>query len=133
MKTVFADTFFFLAAVNRSDPLHREALRVYARADHEFVTTTWVLTELADALANREERSAFVRSLRLVQRDPKFRIVPATQRLFERGVELYAQRPDKDWSLTDCISFVVMGDEKMTDAATGDRHFEQAGFTILLK
>ena len=56
----------------------------------------------------------------------------ATSELFERGLALYNARPDKEWSLTDCISFVVMADEGLTDALTGDRHFEQAGFTALL-
>jgi len=48
-------------------------------------------------------------------------------------VELYAERPDKGWSLTDCISFVVMRQQGITQALTGDHHFEQAGFTALLK
>jgi len=48
-------------------------------------------------------------------------------------VDLFAQRQDKDWSLTDCLSFVVMQDEGITQALTGDKHFEQAGFTALLK
>jgi hypothetical protein len=46
---------------------------------------------------------------------------------------LYFQRRDKEWSLTDCISFTVMSDEGLTDALTGDHHFEQAGFTALLR
>ncbi len=45
-----------------------------------------------------------------------------------RGLDLYQSRPDKAWSLTDCISFIVMGDERLDDALTGDRHFAQAGF-----
>ena len=64
----------------------------------------------------------------LVRRSPLFRFVEATPETFERGVALHRQRPDKVWSLTDCISFVVMQDE----ALTGDRHFEQAGCTALL-
>jgi predicted nucleic acid-binding protein len=44
-----------------------------------------------------------------------------------------ASRPDKDWSLTDCISFVVMENQDITEALTADRHFVQAGFTALLK
>jgi predicted nucleic acid-binding protein len=46
---------------------------------------------------------------------------------------LYRGRPDKEWSLTDCISFVVMGERSLTEALTSDHHFEQAGFTALLK
>jgi len=52
--------------------------------------------------------------------------------LFDRGCELYTSRSDKEWSLTDCISFVVMKERGLTDALTPDRHFEQAGFKILL-
>ena len=59
--------------------------------------------------------------------------MPASHSLFQEGVQLYNARPDKDWSLTDCISFVVMQEHGLTDALTGDHHFEQAGFTALLK
>jgi uncharacterized protein len=57
----------------------------------------------------------------------------ADTRLFQRGVDLFEQRQDKDWSLTDCLSFVVMRDEGISQALTGDEHFEQAGCTALLK
>jgi predicted nucleic acid-binding protein len=53
--------------------------------------------------------------------------------LFETGVSLYASRTDKEWSLTDCISFTVMSQYGIRDALTGDRHFEQAGFRALLR
>ena len=59
-------------------------------------------------------------------------ILPPTLELFEAGCDLYEQRPDKEWSLTDCISFVVMHNHGLTDALTADRHFQQAGFQALL-
>lgn len=65
--------------------------------------------------------------------DPAVRIVPSGRRLAERGWDLYRRRLDKEWSLTDSISFVVMEDRGITDALTGDRHFEQAGFRALLR
>ena len=61
------------------------------------------------------------------------RILPAETTLWERGLSLYLQRRDKDWSLTDCISFAAMQEEGLTEALTGDHHFEQAGFTVLLR
>jgi predicted nucleic acid-binding protein len=64
---------------------------------------------------------------------PDARIIGPSEELFSRGVELYRQRPDKEWSLTDCLSFVVMGDERISEALTGDHHFEQAGFRVLLR
>jgi hypothetical protein len=60
-------------------------------------------------------------------------IVEARPVLFQRGLRLYDERPDKEWTLTDCISFVVMADEEIEEALTGDHHFEQAGFRALLK
>jgi predicted nucleic acid-binding protein len=71
--------------------------------------------------------------LAALRADPACTIVPPTQSLFEQGVDLYARRPDNGWSLTDCISFVVMQQHGVTQALTGDHHFEQAGFEALLK
>ena len=68
----------------------------------------------------------------MVQTDPAFRLVPATSELIERGRKLYRDRLDKNWPLTDCISFVVMQDHQLTEALTADRHFQQAGFNALL-
>ena len=76
----------------------------------------------------REICTAFIERLRSVH---DVRIVPASEHLLWRGFELYQNRRDKAWSLTDCISFVVMADEGLTEALTGDRHFEQAGFAAL--
>src|ERR1035441_7148382 len=70
---------------------------------------------------------------RHIQLSPAIRVVPASRALLEEAIALYAARPDKDWPLTDCVSFVVMRDEGITQALTGDQHFEQAGFTALLK
>ena len=65
------------------------------------------------------------------QRDVE--IVPSTSDLFRRGTDLFSARPDKEWSLTDCISCIVMNERDINDALTNDHHFEQAGFRILLK
>ncbi len=64
---------------------------------------------------------------------PRATIVPLGSQLLERGMQLMGERQDKDWSLTDCISFVVMKKHGIHDALTTDKHFEQAGFTALLK
>lgn len=64
---------------------------------------------------------------------PRFKIVPLDSQLLELGLQRMGARSDKDWSLTDCISFVVMEREGIAEALTGDHHFEQAGFVALLK
>jgi hypothetical protein len=69
----------------------------------------------------------------MLREDAEVTIVPPGPELFEAGLKLYSQREDKDWTLTDCISFVVMERMGIREALTGDHHFEQAGFTVLLR
>jgi predicted nucleic acid-binding protein len=92
-----------------------------------------VLLEVADAMAGAASRQAFLSLLKIVRADPKATVIPADRKYFDMGVALYAQRKDKDWSLTDCISFVMMQELDITEALTADHHFEQAGFVALLK
>lgn len=133
MKVVFADTFFFLAAVNARDAAHERAITFSSRHQGGIVTTDWVLLEVANTLAAGRNRAAFLELLASLREDPRVQIVALDALWQQRGLELYAQRMDKEWSLTDCISFLVMSQEGLTDALTGDHHFEQAGFSALLK
>ena len=96
------------------------------------MTTAWVLAEVADALAAPDSRSLFLALYDRLRGNPNVTIVPPTLELFEQGIDFYARRPDKAWSLTDCISFLVMRRYGLTDALTGDHHFEQAGFRAIL-
>jgi predicted nucleic acid-binding protein len=133
MKAVSADTFFFLAILNSTDPVHPRAAALSREWQARRVTTAWVLTEVADALARHQHRARFSELMELLRANPLVTILPASAQLFERGVKLFSERPDKDWTLTDCISFVVMEEEGIAAAFTGDHHFEQAGFNALLK
>jgi len=133
VKRLFADTFFFFAFLSADDGAHREASAFYGAFDGELVTTEWILTELADGLSGISDRQAFVDFHSALRDDPTVKVIPSNNELFAAGVKLYAERPDKEWSLTDCISFVVMQREGLADALTGDRHFEQAGFRALLQ
>jgi len=133
MSTVFGDTFYFLALLNRRDRTHHRAIQYNAGFQGNLVTTGWILTELADALADPGNRSVAVQTINQLRQDPQIVIVDCDRSLFEAGLILYTNRLDKEWSLTDCISFVVMQQHGMTEALTGDHHFEQAGFVALLK
>ena len=104
---VFADTFFFLAVLNPRDAAHRRAVEVSRSLRRPRMTTGWVLTEVGDAFA-KDNREAFLDLLKLVRTNPLIRVIEPTQEWFDRGVNLYRERPDKDWPLTDCISFAVM-------------------------
>ncbi len=134
MTTVFADTFYFLALLNNTDQGHPKALDFTKDYQGRIVATGWVLTELGDALAfTRHGRAQFGATLQKLRGDPNVDVLASNESLLQDGITLYMNRPDKEWSLTDCISFVVMQREGITDALTGDHHFEQAGFVALLK
>ena len=133
MTVRFADTYYYLALLSENDAAHARATNASQSFAGRVVTTAWVLTEVADALASPSVRKIFTTFYDLLRVDPLVTILAPTQDWFERGVALYAKRPDKEWSLTDCISFVAMKDQGLTEALTADHHFEQAGFTVLLK
>ena len=133
MNKVFGDAFYFFALLNRNDEAHARAVEFAVNLNERLVTTEWVLTELADGLASSRRRQMFAQTRSELLVDDQVLIVPSEPTLYEQGVALYSARPDKEWSLTDCLSFVVMQREGITDALTADHHFEQAGFVALLK
>ena len=95
--------------------------------------SAWVLIELADHLCDEANRVLYGELLDELHADPRFVILHTDQPTFEEASTLYRQRPDKSWSLTDCTSFVLMRQRGITEALTGDHHFEQAGLVPLLK
>lgn len=134
MPTVFADSFYFFALGNRNDPAHGKALEFFQSFSGRVVTTRFVLMEFADGCCSTVAgRQIASKVIRLLGSNPAIRVLPCSEYLFNDGLDLYDRRADKEWSLTDCISFVVMEREGIQDALTGDKHFEQAGFTALLK
>jgi uncharacterized protein len=131
-QAVFADSFYYLALVNPDDNSHGAAVELSRTLARKVVTTSWVLTEVADGMAAPYLRMGFSQLYEVMRRDADVLIVPATESLFQSGVALYSSRQDKDWSLTDCISFRVMKAHHLTEALTHDHHFKQAGFACLL-
>ena len=132
MTRVFADTFYFLALLNKHDEAHAKAVS-YSSVIDKLVTTEWVVTELADGLAASRHRKMFVQTRDELLADVDAQVISFEEQLYKEGIHLFHHRADKEWSLTDCISFVAMKRESITDALTGDHHFEQAGFVALLK
>lgn len=132
MSAVFADTSFYLALLRADDPMHPRAL-AESRAARSIITTEFVLLELGNACAHAADHADFLALAAGLRASPRATVVPLGSQLLERGMQLMGERKDKDWSLTDCISFVVMKEHGLHDALTADRHFEQAGFAALLK
>jgi uncharacterized protein len=132
MSEVFADLFYFLAMLNQHDPHHALAVEAARGLASRLVTTHWVIVEVADALSAPRVRNRVMDFINKVSNDPNTVVISDVVPWFKAGLELYANRPDKSWSLTDCISFAVMESRSIREALTGDHHFEQAGFTPLL-
>ena len=132
MRSVFADTFHFLALLKVDDSRHRRALELHRVRWQRIVTTDCVLLEVGDACCHPRHHGDFLALYGTLAQDVRVEIVRLTPELFKLGVELFRSRVDKNWPLTDCISFVVMQDHNLSEALTADRHFEQAGFKALL-
>jgi len=129
----FLDTAYVLALLNQKDTYHKQAKAMLPsmHSAHEVWLTEAVLIEIANALAgsNRSAAVAFINSCYFT---PNVRVVSVDSKLLKRAVDFYKNRQDKEWGLTDCISFIVMDDNDLAEAFTTDDHFQQAGFRALL-
>ncbi|NBD34886.1 MAG: PIN domain-containing protein [Chloroflexi bacterium] len=135
MLKVFVDTAAWIALLNVDDELHEQAQEIISELRHRrvrLITTEFVLVEVADALSRPSMRSHTVIFIEGLRQMTLLRIIPVSQSLLIDGWDFYRRRPDKDWGLTDCTSFVVMTQEKISQAFTSDHDFEQAGFTKLM-
>ncbi len=131
--TVFVDTFALIAWLNPRDAAHVVVAKYLDVFSGRLLTTEWVLLELADALSAPEARPTAVAFLQATRADPLFEVVGYDSKVYDTGFELFAARADKNWSLTDCISFGVMSQRGLTDALTADHHFVQAGFRAIFE
>jgi predicted nucleic acid-binding protein len=132
-RSLFADSWYYLAILNPRDARHAEVKQASRQRAEPVVTTRWVLTEVVDALSLAVNRPKVIALLAALEQDDSVTIVPADQRSWEIGMQLFRERGDKDWSLTDCISFSVMDELEIRAALTADIHFEQAGFVALFR
>ncbi len=135
MKKVFADTSGWLALVIKSDFLHGKAVEVYQKLlnqNFNFVTHDGILLEVGNGLSSVKARNTALRLKEKIENSKRIELVSLSPELIEAGWNLYAERPDKDWGIIDCVSFVVMQRHGITEALTADQHFEQSGFIKLL-
>jgi len=129
---LFADTSFWIAFLRQNDSFHQLAVEIFTARLEVVYTTDWVLLELCNYFASRPSRNQCAQFVREILMDPVTIVVPCGD-LFSAAFDLYEGRVDKQWSATDCASFLLMGELKIHAALTTDHHFEQAGFEILLK
>ena len=130
---ILADTGYFIALAKSNDSLHSRAVAWSAYVNEPVLVTEYVLWETVNYLSLPQDRSKVRPLVEQVLNEAPFEYVPASDALLEAGLRLHAGRPDKEWSLTDCISFHLMAERGLTQALAYDIHFEQAGYQALLR
>ncbi len=132
MREYFADAWYFIALADRFDGHHAAARRLHAlMAKSDFVTHDGVLSEVLAYFSGGGpvSRQRAAGAARDALRD--YRVVPADRALFLAGLDRYAARIDKEYSLVDCMSMVVMEERGISHVLTNDHHFSQAGFVVV--
>ena len=129
---IFLDTSYVLALANKDDKYHELAQTAFELITSPYLTTEAVLVEIGNALSRQRWRSIGATMLSEMRGSWDIEIIPVDSSLLERAIALYSSRMDKEWGLTDCISFVAMRELGLTYVLTTDKHFEQAGFLNLI-
>lgn len=136
MLNAFLDTSFAIALSAVTDQNHIRAVQLADQLEMNktrLVTTQAILLEIGNALSRQRYRAAAIQLLESLGSDSNVDVVLLTNELYTDAFTLFKSRADKEWGLVDCISFVVMQNQEITDALTTDEHFNQAGFRALLK
>jgi len=135
MKAVFVDASYWIAIINPRDQWHSAAMKARdALGNVRLVTTEQVLIEVLTGFSKSGEelRKRTAAAVRAIGGDPNVKVIPQTRDSFARGLKRYENRSDKKFSMQDCISFIAMEDEGITDVLTSDHDFEQEGFVALM-
>ena len=134
MKTVFADTGYWVALLNPKDDWHELAVNASKSLGKvRLITTEMVLDELLAALSKVPVRASVIRGVDAIRSNPNAEVVPQTSIQFSEAFDAYRRMTDKEWSLTDCASFALMRERGLFEALAHDNHFQQAGFVALLR
>lgn len=133
MQTYFADAWFFIALFDRRDAHHSRALRLSLEigAGMKVITHDAVYGEVLAFFAEDGVRARQLAVEGVRQSMRTHRVVPTDRALFQAGLDRYAARPDKEYSLVDCMSMVLMERLDIRHVLTNDHHFEQAGFVVV--
>jgi predicted nucleic acid-binding protein len=132
---LFADTYFFIARLWPRDPLHTRAVaweQYVLRHGLTLLTTEAVLWELLNAFCSHVTRRQAIRAYNAIHAEPAIDTLDFEPNAMQAALNLYESHDDKDWGITDCLSFVSMRARGLTEALTADHHFVQAGFDALL-
>ena len=135
MKSVFVDTHYLIAVINRFDQSHKSSISIISQLTNtKLVVTETVLVETLNYFAEfRPEAKQYAAdTIESFAANNNVEVIEQTSELFREGIKQYKSRLDKGYSLTDCISMNVCRQLGIHEILTHDHHFEQEGFKILL-
>lgn len=135
-ESFFLDTAFAIALISPKDALHAKAVELANQVEEgktRLVTTRAIIIEIGNALAKESLRKSAVELIESLESDDTVTILPISEEVYKEAFRLFQSRLDKEWGLTDCISFVVMKKRGIINALTTDQHFQQAGYVPLMR
>ena len=136
MNTVFVDTAAIIALGNKQDAFHHIAWQVQkdlVKNQSHFVTSDFVIAEFCNAFSRIKFRATAVQTINNIYKSKVWSVVPINESLMIKSLNLFTQMEDKEWGLVDCSSIILAREKQIATVFTADKHFEQAGFEILLK
>ncbi|MEN9519855.1 MAG: hypothetical protein RLZZ381_2443 [Cyanobacteriota bacterium] len=136
MTPIFVDTSALIALGNKKDLFHQQAIEIRNQLksqNRNFITTNAILLEFGNAFSRIHLKPVAISVIKAIKMSPKWESILINELFFERAFTLYQKMNDKEWGLVDCSSIIVAKEREITEVFSTDRHFKQAGFTILLE
>jgi len=136
MKPIFVDTSALIALGNKRDAFHLPAIRIreeLKQTNRYLVTTSAILLEFGNSFSSVALKPVAIKFIEAIRQSKKWNCIDIDEVILKKGFELYKKVADKEWGLVDCTSIILAKDMGIHEIFTTDHHFEQAGFTILLK
>ena len=136
MRTIFADACYWIALLNPRDQLHQKANETSKNLGRcRIVTSEMVLTEFLNGLGKKgsQIREKAIKVVKTIMSSPNVEVIPQSSQQFRNAIEKYDNHRDKEWGLTDCASIQIMEERTINEILTNDHHFQQAGYTALMR
>jgi predicted nucleic acid-binding protein len=134
MNIIFADSFYWIALLSPKDTWHSRVIKwSQSNSKQSLIITDGIIDEIFAHFSKQGDimRGKVIELYQNILDDPSIQLISYNQELRQASIELYKKRPDKGYSLTDCISMVVMRNLNISEVLTNDKHFSQEGFTII--
>ncbi|NOQ34386.1 MAG: PIN domain-containing protein [Methylococcaceae bacterium] len=136
MKSIFVDTAALIALGNQRDSFHALAKQKQTHlveSQYRFISSDFIIAEYCNAFSRLKFKNIAIQTVNTLYQSNAWKIIPADKKLMSQSFDLFTQMQDKEWGLVDCSSILIAREYQLTHIFTADKHFEQAGFQILLK